>query len=168
MAFNLSPRNSDIIYNLDLTKRKIANLIEPPESSILHLINIFFSSFTYNNFIFFTSISIFLSSIFFLLSRIRPIPLNRLMYYIFLFLFFVGLIMSVNKFFWLKNNQFAIIVSESADVYSAPYANENIKTFTLFSGNKTNVAQSTDKWIEISVLDGRKGWIKIKDVRTLD
>ena len=168
MAFNLSPRNSDIIYNLDLTKRKIANLIEPPESSILYLINIFFSSFTYNNLIFFTSISILLSSIFFLLSRIRPIPLNRLIYYIFLSLFFVGLIMSINKFFWLKNNQFAIIISENADVYSAPYANENIKTFTLFSGNKTNVVQSTDKWIEISVLDGRKGWIKIKDVRTLD
>ena len=86
----------------------------------------------------------------------------------FLSLFFIGLIISINKFFWLKNNQFAIIISESADVYSAPYVNESIKTFTLFSGNKTNVAQSTDKWIEISVLDGRKGWIKIKDVRTLD
>ncbi len=168
MAFNLSPRNSDIIYNLDLTKRKIANLIEPPKSSILHLISIFFSSFTYNNFVFFTSISILLSSIFFLLSKIRPITLNRLIYYIFLSLFFVGLIMSINKFFWLKNNQFAIIISENADIYSAPYANENIKTFTLFSGNKTKVVQSTDKWIEISVLDGRKGWIKIKDVRTLD
>ena len=108
MAFNLSPRNSDIIYNLDLTKRKIANLIEPPKSSILHLISIFFSSFTYNNFVFFTSISILLSSIFFLLSKIRPITLNRLIYYIFLSLFFVGLIMSINKFFWLKNNQFAI------------------------------------------------------------
>ena len=64
--------------------------------------------------------------------------------------------------------QFAIIISESADVYSAPYVNESIKTFTLFSGNKTKVNQSTDEWIEISVLDGRKGWIKIKDVRTLD
>ena len=168
MAFNLSPRNSDIIYNLDHTKRKIANLIEPPQSSILNLISIFFSSFTYNNFIFFTSISIFLSSIFFLLSKIRPIPLNRLICYIFLSLFFIGLIISINKFFWLKNNQFAIIISESADVYSAPYVNESIKTFTLFSGNKTKVNQSTDEWIEISVLDGRKGWIKIKDVRTLD
>ena len=63
MAFNLSPRNSDIIYNLDLTKRKIANLIEPPKSQILHLIGIFFSSFTYNNFVLFTSISIFLSTV---------------------------------------------------------------------------------------------------------
>ncbi|GIT10028.1 MAG: hypothetical protein CM1200mP31_1970 [Candidatus Neomarinimicrobiota bacterium] len=42
------------------------------------------------------------------------------------------------------------------------------KNFHSLFRNKTNFAQSTDKWIEISVLDGRKGWIKIKDVRTLD
>ena len=68
----------------------------------------------------------------------------------------------------MKNNKFGIIVSENTAAYSAPYLNENIKIFTLFSGNKVQVSQNTKEWIEISVIDGRKGWIRIEDVRTLD
>jgi len=168
MALDLSPRDEDIIYNLNITKSKIPNLIEPPESLIIDSLNMILDNFTYRNFVFLTSILILLSSILFIIYKIRPSQINKRIYYLLLFLSFVSLVLSVDRFIWMKNNKFGIIVSENTAAYSAPYVNENIKIFTLFSGNKVQVSQNTKEWIEISVIDGRKGWIRIEDVRTLD
>ena len=168
MALDLSPRDKDIIYNLNIAKSKIPNLIEPPESLIIDSLNMILDNFTYRNFVFLTSILILLSSILFIVYKIRPSQINKRIYYLLLFLSFVSLVLSVDRFIWMKNNKFGIIVSENTAAYSAPYVNENIKIFTLFSGNKVQVSQNTKEWIEISVIDGRKGWIRIKDVRTLD
>jgi len=168
MALDLSPRDKDIIYNLNIAKSKIPNLIEPPESLIIDSLNMILDNFTYRNFVFLTSILILLSSILFTIYKIRPSQINKRIYYLLLFLSFVSLVLSVDRFIWMKNNKFGIIVSENTAAYSAPYVNENIKIFTLFSGNKVQVSQNTKEWIEISVIDGRKGWIRIEDVRTLD
>ena len=168
MALDLSPRDKDIIYNLNIAKSKIPNLIELPESLIIDSINMILDNFTYRNFVFLTSILILLSSILFIIYKIRPSQINKRIYYLLLFLSFVSLVLSVDRFIWMKNNKFGIIVSENTAAYSAPYVNENIKIFTLFSGNKVQVSQNTKEWIEISVIDGRKGWIRIEDVRTLD
>ena len=167
MALDLSPRDKDIIYNLNIAKSKIPNLIEPPESLIIDSLNMILDNFTYRNFVFLTSILILLSSILFIVYKIRPSQINKRIYYLLLFLSFVSLVLSVDRFIWMKNNKFGIIVSENTVAYSAPYVNENIKIFTLFSGNKVEVSQNTKEWIEISVIDGRKGWIRIEDVRTL-
>ena len=168
MALDLSPRNENIAYNLDITKSRIPNLIEPPEFLIIDSLNMIFDNFTYHNFVFLTSLLILLSSILFILYKIRPSQSSRRVYYFLLFLSFISLALSIDRFIWMKNNKFGIIISENADAYSAPYVNENIKIFTLFSGNKVQVSQNTNEWIEISVIDGRKGWIRVQDVRTLD
>ncbi len=168
MALDLSPRDEDIIYNLDIAKSKISNLIEPPDFLIIDSLNMMLDSFTYRNFVFLTSVLILLSSILFILYKIRPSEINKRLYYLLLFLSFISLVLSVDRFIWIKNNKFGIVISENAHAYSAPYVNENIKIFTLFSGNKVQVSQNTNEWIEISVIDGRKGWIRVQDVRTLD
>ncbi len=168
MALDLSPRDEDIIYNLDIAKSKISNLIEPPDFLIIDSLNMILDSFTYRNFVFLTSVLILLSSILFILYKIKPSEINKRLYYLLLFLSFISLVLSVDRFIWIKNNKFGIVISENAHAYSAPYVNENIKIFTLFSGNKVQVSQNTNEWIEISVIDGRKGWIRVQDVRTLD
>tara|TARA_S200000501_G_C20169328_1_gene459352 strand:- start:224 stop:481 length:258 start_codon:yes stop_codon:yes gene_type:complete len=83
-------------------------------------------------------------------------------------LFFIGTSFSVIKFLWERNNDFAIILNNEAKLYSAPFLNDNIKISIFFSGNKVKIEQTTDKWIEISSIDGRKGWIRMEDIRTLD
>ena len=168
MALDLSPRDEDIIYNLDIAKSRIPSLIEPPDLLIIDSLNMILDNFTYRNFVFLTSILILLSSVLFIMYKIRPSQMNKRIYYFLLFLSFVSIFLSVDRFIWIKNNKFGIVTSESADAYSAPYINENIRIFTLFSGNKVQVSQNTSEWIEISVIDGRKGWIRVQDVRTLD
>ena len=83
-------------------------------------------------------------------------------------LFFLGTSSSGIKFLWEKNNNFGIILNDETQLYSAPFLNDDIKISIFFSGNKVKIEQKTDKWLEISSMDGRKGWIRLKDIRTLD
>ena len=168
MGINIDPRNKDMIHNLMLTKKKIPNTIETPDSQILNLINNFLTSFTYGDFVLFSSIMLLLYSICFIIYRIMPSKPIVVSYYVFIVLFFIGTSFSVIKFLWERNNNFGIILNDETELYSAPFLNENIKISIFFSGNKVKIEQTTDKWIEISSIDGRKGWIRLEDIRTLD
>ena len=90
------------------------------------------------------------------------------LYYFFMLLFFLGTSCSVIKFLWEKNNSFGVILSDETQLYSAPFLNDNINISVFFSGNKVKIEQTTDKWLEISSMDGRKGWIRVEDIRTLE
>ena len=168
MGINIDPRNKDMIHNLMLTKKKIPNTIETPDSQILNLINNFLTSFTYGDFVLFSSIMLLLYSICFIIYRIMPSKPIVVSYYVFIVLFFIGTSFSVIKFLWERNNNFGIILNNETELYSAPFLNENIRISIFFSGNKVKIEQTTDKWIEISSIDGRKGWIRLEDIRTLD
>jgi len=168
MGINIDPRNKDMIHNLMLTKKKIPNTIETPDSQILNLINNFLTSFTYGDFVLFSSIMLLLYSICFIIYRIMPSKPIVVSYYVFIVLFFIGTSFSVIKFLWERNNNFGIILNDETELYSAPFLNENIRISIFFSGNKVKIEQTTDKWIEISSIDGRKGWIRLEDIRTLD
>ena len=156
-----------MIHNLILTKKKIPNTIEQPDSQILDLINNFLISFTYSDFVLFSSIMLLLYSICFIIYRIMPSKPIFVSCYLFIILFFIGTSFSVIKFLWERNNNFGIILNDETKLYSAPFLNENIKISIFFSGNKVKIEQTTDKWIEISSMDGRKGWIRLEDIRTL-
>ena len=168
MGINIDPRNKDMIHNLMLTKKKIPNTIEPPDSQILDLINNFLTNFTYSDFVLFSSIMLLLYSICFIIYRLMPSKPIVISYYVFIVLFFIGTSFSAIKFLWERNNNFGIILNDETKLYSAPFLNENITISIFFSGNKVKIEQTTDKWIEISSIDGRKGWIRLEDIRTLD
>ena len=72
MGIGIDPRNKDIVHNLTLTKQKISHTLETPDSQILNLINNFLSSFTYGDFIFFSSFHTFFCT---LLPLIRKLAL---------------------------------------------------------------------------------------------
>ena len=80
MALDLSPREEDVVYNLDITKNKIPSLIEPPDFLIIDSLNMILDNFTYRNFVFLTSILILLSSILFIMYKIKPSEINKRIY----------------------------------------------------------------------------------------
>ena len=162
------PRNKDINYNLVLTKQKIPNTLEIPDSQILNMINNFLASFTYEEFIFFSSLMLLFFSLSFTLHRIIMSSFSAGLYYFFMLLFFLGTSCSVIKFLWEKNNSFGVILNDETQLYSAPFLNDDINISVFFSGNKVKIEQTTDKWLEISSMDGRKGWIRLEDIRTLE
>ena len=60
------------------------------------------------------------------------------------------------------------VVKDETAIYSAPYLNDSIQMSVLYNGNKVKVDQKTNLWLEITTFDGRKGWIRAKDIRNLD
>ena len=167
MGLKLSPFNNDLIYNNKVNKSFIENYIDVPKNSILDKINIFFQSFTMNQFIFLNSILILITAISSFIYRVFEIKILKRIFILLSVLSFMFLLLSLTKNLWDKNNKFGIIIKNESALYSAPYKNESIEISRFYNGNKVKVLKSTDLWIEISSFDGRKGWIRAQDIRNL-
>jgi tetratricopeptide (TPR) repeat protein len=168
MGIIIDPRDKDIVHNLFLVKQRIANTLEVPNSNILNIINNFFASFTLQDFIFFSATVLLLMSFSSVIHRLTLSRFILIVQYFLLIIFFFGTTCSVIKYSWDNNSNYGIILNDETQLYSAPFINDNIKISTFFSGNKVKIEQTTNSWIEISSIDGRKGWIRLEDIRTLD
>lgn len=168
MGLKLNSRNADLINNNNVNKNYIQNYIEVPKNNIIDFINLFFDSFSLNQFFLINSIIIFLSSISFFIKKVFRIKLFDKIYIIFVVSSFVLISITFIKNSWDRNNNFAIIIEDESVIYSAPFLNKAIKQSIFFNGNKVKIVQKTESWIEVSSFDGRKGWIQAQHVRNLN
>ena len=168
MGLKLNSRNADLINNNNVNKNYIQNYVEVPKNNIIDFINLFFDSFSLNQFFLINSIIIFLSSISFFIKKVFRIKLFDKIYIIFVVSSFILISVTFIKNSWDRNNNFAIIIEDESVIYSAPFLNKAIKQSIFFNGNKVKIVQKTESWIEVSSYDGRKGWIQAQHVRNLN
>jgi len=64
------------------------------------------------------------------------------------------------------NNRSAIIYSSTIDVMSAP-SEKSTKLFTLHLGTKININDQIEDWVNISIANGKKGWILIENLKEI-
>ena len=168
MGLILNPVNSDLKNNNNINKAYIESYIELPKNNILDIINVFFQSLSLNQFILVNSVIIFLTALSFFLMKVFQVNLFSRLFYSLITILFLSILITFTKNIWDQNNNFAIIVSEESIMYSAPFLNQGIQQSIFYNGNKVKIHQKTDSWIEVSVYDGRKGWIRASDVRNLN
>tara|TARA_B100000886_G_scaffold127950_1_gene86282 strand:+ start:2799 stop:3539 length:741 start_codon:yes stop_codon:yes gene_type:complete len=168
MGLKLNSRNADLINNNNVNKNYIQNYIEVPKNNIIDFINLFFDSFSLNQFFLINSIIIFLSSISFFIKKVFRIKFFDKIYIIFVVSSFILISVTFIKNSWDRNNNFAIIIEDESVIYSAPFLNKAIKQSIFFNGNKVKIVQKTESWIEVYSFDGRKGWIQAQHVRNLN
>lgn len=60
----------------------------------------------------------------------------------------------------------AIIMSSAASIKSSPDSNST-ELFVLHEGTKVRVGEVMDKWAEVRIADGRKGWIEIDRIERI-
>ena len=60
----------------------------------------------------------------------------------------------------------AIIMSSAASIKSSPDGNST-ELFVLHEGTKVRVGEVMDKWAEVRIADGRKGWIEIDRIERI-
>ena len=168
MGLKLNSRNADLINNNNVNKNYIQNYIEVPKNNIIDFINLFFDSFSLNQFFLINSIIIFLSSISFFIKKVFRIKFFDKIYIIFVVSSFILISITFIKNSWDRNNNFAIIIEDESVIYSAPFLNKAIKQSIFFNGNKVKIVQKTESWIEVYSFDGRKGWIQAQHVRNLN
>jgi SH3-like domain-containing protein len=64
---------------------------------------------------------------------------------------------------YLQNNPFAIVMDGSVSVKSSPSVSGK-ELFVLHEGTKIEVLSSDNNWNEISLPDGKIGWLKAETV----
>ncbi len=168
MGLNLNPINSDLKNNNNVNKVYINGYIELPKNNLIDLMNIFFQSFSFNQFLLINSLLILLTALSFFIMKVFQIKVLNRIFYLMTVIIFISFLVTFTKNIWDQNNIFGIIIDEEVVVYSAPFLNQAIEQSVFYRGNKVKIHQKTDLWIEVSTFDGRKGWIRDIELRNLN
>lgn len=170
-ALKLNPLNEDARNNLVFAKRLTIDSIKELPKSILQKINKnYFQKLSYNQWALITIVFSFLTAILFLLFYFSFRSSLKRTYFIasvFSFLFFISaLTITYNQFIFTKNEVFAIIFSEKTEIRNEPsISSESI--FTLHEGTKVRVLDAVGNWRKIKLVDGKVGWIPLKELKLL-
>lgn len=169
-GLQLSPRDSDLKFNLSLVNTRIRDRIEMPETVLLlEEYRAIKKSTTLMDILLIGATVVMLGAFIYFMKRYyrwRSIWLSRLVITLFVLSVFVHL-MALDKYFELSNKNEGVIVQPEIEVFSAPFDRKETVIFRLHEGVKAEITQNQQNWLEIELIDGKKGWIQSEKVRLL-
>ena len=166
-SIKLNPNNKDARHNLEFTQLRIIDQIET-------LPQLFYKRW-YNNLVrilpaktwqILTIICIWIILIIYLLKRFANYKQKYSLYSIYA----ICLILLLTTYSSYKENHQkiqAIIFSSTVVVNSAP-TESSVNLFSLHAGTKIELIDHIENWIKIKISDGRDGWMKKSDCKTLN
>ncbi|MFQ6614054.1 MAG: tetratricopeptide repeat protein [Fidelibacterota bacterium] len=166
----LAPRDPDIAYNLELVNARIPDRIELPDTIfLLQWYRAFKHQFTLNDLLTLGSSLLFLAGLAILLRtrimRHRGWLTGSAAVFILLSLGIHGV--ALDKYWELTDQQEAIVVESEISAYPAPLEKAETVQFKLHEGTKVEIRQTQPGWVEIILLDGKKGWVRTHSVMML-
>lgn len=81
-------------------------------------------------------------------------------------LLFIGIANFLIQSYREANTEFAIIMSDVANIKSAPDSDGN-DLFVLHGGLKVQVLDAVNSWRKIKLTDGKVGWIPVREIETI-
>lgn len=169
-ALSMRPRDKDTMHNLNVTQARQLDRIEMPKPFILlDFYRKLKGSFTFQEFIYFGGALLMIESLVVLLIQFGWVSGFFYRYIVTFFLFLILGIhgISVDKYFDDWGSKYSIITANGVNSYSGPFSDENTILFRINEGMKVEVNKVQDNWIEIILIDGKKGWITEESMRTL-
>ena len=170
-AIQLAPRNQDIKHNLSVANAQIIDRIKIPETFIiLDYYRLFKSSLTINEWFLMGSLSLFLVSLIFFGIKFGVIKgkIYRTIRQILIYTLLIIHIIALDSYLENYNNKIAVILSNDVEAYSGPFYGENSILFKVNEGSVVDISSMQKEWVEIILIDGNKGWIPKKSIRTLN
>lgn len=171
-GLQFAPRDEDLQYNLDLAKAHIRDRIEAPEPIfLLKWYRTFKHIGTLRDFLFWGSILLLLAGGIYAVIRMEILPIFG---HRFITVSTVLIVMSVglhgvalDKYWDLSGSKAAVVIRKEINAYSAPVERQDLIQFKIHEGLKVEVTQNDADWMEIILLDGKKGWIRSEFARLL-
>lgn len=163
-ARRLDPHDPDIAYNLELANLKVVDRLEIPPRFFLFEwwdgVKLFYSipQLSYLILILFSLVVLFLIIwLFSKRNRWRRISLSGAIVVGILLVFwvYIFLIRIHEKQHLIEG----VVLAPTVAVRSAPDENST-DVFVLHEGSKTRLEEQRDKWVKISLPDGKTGWIR--------
>lgn len=169
-GLQLAPRDKDLQFNLSLARTRVRDRIEMPQSSlILEQYRALKKSTTLLDIILIAAAIFMLGAFVYFLKRYyrwEGIWISRLILTLFLISLLAHLV-AIDKYLGIADKQEVIVVKSEIEIYAAPFAKRETVIFRLHEGVKAEVTQDNPEWIEILLIDGKKGWIKKEMVKYL-
>ena len=166
-CLNLKPIHKDAIFNLSLANLKVIDRIDLPAPPVyLKMYNSLRNWLLLDDWFF---LSTFIIMIFFIIRCFRILfgigTIVRVENILIIFLILSTIITS-HAYFDFQNENKAIILEPIVIAYSEP--NEfSTKVMEIHEGLKVMTLGENESWIEIELLDGKKGWIKLNELKKL-
>lgn len=159
----ISPRNEDVIYNLNLVKSKLLGEIKLPNKFLLQKFYIKIrDSFTFLEFLF---IGALMTMLFFLFNFFRNNIYNQKVFYGsinvgLLSLVFLINILTLNKFTTIKKVE-AIVVDRSSNLYSEPFSVDGTVLLVINQGERIEIIEKKGNWSQVRInFNSEKGWVQ--------
>ena len=169
-AANLSPRDADIVHNLDVTQARRIDRIDMPEPFfLLQMYRNIKSNLTLREWIILGSLILLFQAgwVFgFQFGWMRgSMSQSILTGFIVLTLGIHGI--AVDKYFQEIRTNTGVVIANGVDAYSGPFYGENTVLFRINEGSLADILQSQKDWMEIILIDGKKGWIPSESIRAM-
>ena len=169
-AIKLNSRDKDLIHNLNVANSRVKDRIMlPQEYFFINIYNGIKNLMNLNEWILISSISFLLSTILFFLMRVFQLGYSLIpkILNIFLILTFFQHLILLD--FFLNNDQvdMGVLIENQVAVRSGPFSLDDNIIVKINEGILTQVGQLQNDWVEITLLDGTRGWIYSNNIRQL-
>jgi len=169
-GLQLDPRDKDLKFNLSLAQARVRDRIDTPQSMfVLEQYRALKKSTTLIDIILTASALLMLGTFVYFLKRYygwQSIWISRLIITLLVISVFVHL-MALDKYYEISDTKEIIIIQPTVDIYPAPFDRRETTLFRLHEGVKAEITQEQPGWLEIVLIDGKKGWIQSENVRYL-
>ncbi|MBL7013362.1 MAG: hypothetical protein ISR83_02970 [Candidatus Marinimicrobia bacterium] len=169
-SLQFRPRNDDAIYNLDLANARIVDRIDAPDPGIiLTFYRQLKNAFTLNELVFWGAGILLLSVLIYGLKRLFGFygGLSAKMGGILTIMAILIHGIALDKY-WTKSDHISgILIANGVDVFSGPFERDDSILFRVNEGTKADIVAWEDRWVEIILMDGKKGWIPAGTIRKL-
>jgi len=169
-AIKLNSRDKDLIHNLNVANSRVKDRIMlPQEYFFINIYNGIKNFMNLNEWILISSISFLLSAILFFLMRFLQLGHSLIpkVFNIFLILTFFQHLILLDFFFNNDQADMGVLIENQVAVRSGPFSLDNNIIVKLNEGILTQVGQSQNDWVEITLLDGTRGWVYSDNIREL-
>jgi tetratricopeptide (TPR) repeat protein len=166
-GLQIAPRDKDLQFNLSLVNTRVRDRIEIPKTMLfLEQYRALKKSTTLIDIILIASTVFMLGAFIYFLKkyyRWQSIWISRVIVTFFMMSLVVHL-MALDKYFEISDTKEVVIVQSEVDIYSAPFEISETVLFRLHEGVKAELTQEQPGWLEIILIDGKKGWIQTEKV----
>lgn len=170
-ALQLTPNNNDIKNNLAFAENARIDAIEPlPKTIFAKWYNSIAGIFNYSDWAIISVMCSFLFVALFLFyyfsdseRRKRALFTTASVMLVFLI---VAVVMAFQTYKDVQMDRPAILFAETSIVKSEPNLGSD-DSFTLHEGTKVQIIAVDNKWVRISLADGRDGWLPKNDLKEL-
>jgi len=169
-ALELSPRDSDVNFNIKYLRSIVRDKILPPDD--MYLISFYKSillKFSLHDILLIIGFIFLFLSLKYVLNKFSGImkPVNNLINYLALLVIILFCWMALDKYWDASDKYHGIITASAINVRSSPLDRAENVVFRIHEGTKVEIHNIQSGWSEIMLLDGKKGWVFSKDIRKI-